>query len=99
MGLEARLFVGYGGLTAIEPGRAGREIVSPSNKGLVTGFAVSGAEDATFIGAEVGNAGLNSGPIGRYVRSPTTTGGKSPRSSPDSRSSRSSPCVSETCFS
>ena len=91
MGLEALLFVGYGELAAVEPGCAGREIVSPSRKGLVAGFAVSGAEAATFIGAGVGNPDLKYGPIGRYVRPSTTTGGKPPRTSPDSRTSSSSP--------
>lgn len=99
MGLEALLIPGYGELAAIEPGCAGRELVPPSKKGLVAGFAVSGAEAATFIGAGVGSPDLNSWPIGRYVMSPTTTGGKPPGSSPDSRSSWPSPCGSETCFS
>ena len=96
-GLEILGLAEYGELAAIEPGWAERDIVPPSNKGLATDFVISCAEPATFTGAGVGNPGLTSWPIGRYVRPPTTTGGK-PRSSPDSIVSRSSPCDSEACF-
>lgn len=99
MGLEKPLCAGYGEFVAIEPGCTGEDMVLASNKVLVSFVADSCAELATFTGAGVGNPELTSWPIGRNVMPPTTTGGKPPCASPDSRVSRSSPCDPETCFS